>query len=49
MSKNILNLDLAMNMIKENLLRDLSDSVIKTSTNSSYNLKQTASSEKNMD
>ncbi len=35
MPNNLLNLDNAMNLIKENLVRDLSDSVIKTSKNRS--------------
>ncbi len=35
MSNNYLQLDKAMNMIKENLVRDLSDSVTKSSKNRS--------------
>ena len=33
MSNNYINIDYAMNMIKENLVRDLSDSVTKISKN----------------
>ena len=39
MSNNILKLDTAMNMIKENLVRDLSESVIKRNKKSNDILK----------
>ncbi len=49
MSNNYLNLDYAMNMIKENLLRDLSESVIETRKNRSSVLKGNSFSEKYKD
>ncbi len=46
MPSNILNLDSAMNMIKENLVRDLSDSVTKSNKNCGNILKNVSFSEK---
>ena len=36
MQENLLEIDLAMNMIKEDIIKDLSDSVIKQNPNSFY-------------
>ena len=49
MSNNILKLDSAMNMIKENLVRDLSDSVIKATKNRSNAFKNVSFLEKHKD
>ena len=49
MSNNILKLDTAMNLIKEDLLRELSDSVIKESKHSRYIIKNVSFSENHMD
>ena len=52
MSENLFEIDLAMNMIKEDIIRDLSESVSKQNNDSyfqesSYNIKPF--SERNMD
>ena len=49
MNNNCLKLDSAMNMIKENLVRDLSDAVIKTSRNKSNVFNDVSFSGKHMD
>ena len=46
MSNKRLNLDIAMNMIKEDLVRDLSDSVAKTSDNRNNGFKNVSFSHK---
>ncbi len=49
MSNNYLKLDNAMNMIKENLLRDLSDSVLETSKKRNNFINKVSFSEKHKD
>ncbi len=49
MSSDLLPLDSAMNMIKEELLRDLSDSVMKTSKDRKSLFKEVSFSEKYTD
>ena len=49
MSNNFISIDNAMNLIKENLVRDLSESVIRKSKNSSNFLANFSFSEKKKD